>query len=47
MYSAYGIGALKAAAPFVGTVAVVFAVAHCLDRAHEAEDAPKAAPKST
>ncbi|CAM9725982.1 unnamed protein product [Ectocarpus sp. 8 AP-2014] len=47
MYSAYGLGAVKAAAPFAGTVALVFAVAHCLDRAHEAEDAAKAAPKST
>ncbi|CAB1102363.1 unnamed protein product [Ectocarpus sp. CCAP 1310/34] len=47
MYSAYGLGAVKAAAPFVGTVALVFAVAHCLDRAHEAEDTAKAAPKST
>ncbi|CAM9648142.1 unnamed protein product [Ectocarpus fasciculatus] len=47
MYSAYGLGALKAAAPFVGTVALVFAAAHCLDRAHEAEDTAKAAQKST
>eukprot|EP00903_Cladosiphon_okamuranus_P011115 g10491.t1 len=38
MYAAYGLGALKAAAPFVGSVSLVFGIAHCLDRAQDAED---------
>lgn len=39
MYNAFGFAAFKAAAPFIGTVGLVFAVAHYLDRARELEDA--------
>ncbi|CAM9420434.1 unnamed protein product, partial [Pylaiella littoralis] len=39
LYTAYGLGALRVAAPFIGTIALVFAAAHCLDKAQHAEDA--------
>eukprot|EP00752_Nemacystus_decipiens_P009342 g8349.t1 len=38
MYAAYGLGALKAAAPFIGSISIVFGIAHCLDKAQDAED---------
>lgn len=39
LYSAYGLAALRVAAPFLGTIVLVFGAAHCLDKANEAEDA--------
>lgn len=39
LYSAFGLAACKAVAPFVGTIALVFCAAHCLDKANELEDA--------
>ncbi|CAM9505166.1 unnamed protein product [Ascophyllum nodosum] len=39
MYSALGMAAFQAAAPFLGTLAIVFGVAHYMDKASESEDA--------
>lgn len=41
LYSSFGIAALKAAAPFIGTVVLVFAAAHALDKAKDLEDSKK------
>lgn len=47
MYNAFGFAAFKAAAPFIGTVGLVFAVAHYLDRAKELEDAKERGEKKS
>lgn len=41
LYTSFGVAAVKAAAPFVGTVVLVFAAAHALDKANDLEDAKK------
>lgn len=39
MYTAYGLAAVKAAAPFLGTLVLVFTAAHLLDKANDTADA--------
>lgn len=41
MYSSFGLAAVKMAAPFIGTVVLVFAAAHALDKAKDLEDSKK------
>ncbi|CAM9648531.1 unnamed protein product [Sphacelaria rigidula] len=43
LYASFGLGALKAVAPFAGTLSLTFLAAHCLDARDSAEDVKAAA----